>query len=109
VVCTERVLAGLADGGFRSGRDLLAASTDEGMERAVAALIEDESARERLARCARQRLFAHYRWAPNLNRLEDLVGAVARPPAGSPAPLPEGQRTAEVMTPAAAAWEARRA
>ena len=32
VVCSERVLAGLADGGFRSGRDLLAAASDEEME-----------------------------------------------------------------------------
>ena len=42
VVCSERVLAGLADGGFRSGRDLLAAASDEGMERAIATLIDDE-------------------------------------------------------------------
>jgi polysaccharide biosynthesis protein PslH len=108
VVCTERVLAGLADGGFRSGRDLLAASTDEGMERAIAALIADERERERLADCARQRLLATYRWAPNLDRFEELVGAVARPPAGSPA-LPAESRRAEAEAPAAAAREARRA
>ncbi len=109
VVCTERVLAGLADGGFRSGRDLLAASTDEGMERAISTLIEDERERERLADCARQRLLANYRWAPNLDRLEDLVGTVARPPAGSPLP-PEGRRAEmEAPAPAAAAREARRA
>jgi sugar transferase (PEP-CTERM/EpsH1 system associated) len=110
VVCTERVLAGLADGGFRSGRDLLAASTAEGMERAVAALIEDERERERLAEHARQRLLATYRWAPNLDRFEDLVGTIARPPAGSPS-LPAESRRAEgdAGAPAAAAREARRA
>jgi len=110
VVCTERVLAGLADGGFRSGRDLLAASTAEGMERAVAALIGDERERERLAECARQRLLATYRWAPNLDRFEDLVGTIARPPAGSPS-LPAESRRAEgdAGAPAAAAREARRA
>jgi polysaccharide biosynthesis protein PslH len=110
VVCTERVLAGLADGGFRSGRDLLAASTDEGMERAVAALIDDERERERLADCARQRLLATYRWAPNLDRFEELVGTVARPPAGSSL-LPAEDRRAEedAAASAAAARGARRA
>lgn len=87
VVASERVLAGIADGGFRSGRDLLAASDDEGYVRALATLIADEGERERLAECARQRLVATYRWAPNLDRFEDLVGAVARPPAGG-VPLP---------------------
>src|SRR6185503_18715136 len=41
VVCSERVLAGLSDGGFRSGRDLMAAAADDEMERAVASLVED--------------------------------------------------------------------
>jgi sugar transferase (PEP-CTERM/EpsH1 system associated) len=110
VVCSERVLAGLADGGFRSGRDLLAASTNEGMERAVAALIDDERERERLAECARQRLLATYRWAPNLDRFEDLVGTVARPPAGSPVlPAEKGRRAEEGEAAAAEAREARRA
>lgn len=82
VVCSERVLAGVADGGFRSGRDLLAAGTDAEMEHAVASLIADAEARERLAEHARQRLLATYRWGSILDRLEDLVGAAARPPAG---------------------------
>jgi sugar transferase (PEP-CTERM/EpsH1 system associated) len=110
VACSERVLAGLADGGFRSGRDLLAASTDEEMERAVAALIDDERERERLAASARQRLLATYRWAPNLDRFEELVGTVARPPAGA-LPLPAESRQAADGTAvsAAKAREARRA
>ena len=86
VAVSDRVLAGLSDGGFRSGRDLLAASSDEEMERAVATLVEDPAAGERLAEHARQRLLATYRWASNLDRFEDLVGASARPPAGSPLP-----------------------
>lgn len=91
VVASDRVLAGLSDGGFRSGRDLLAASSNEEMERAVASLIEDAAARERLAECARQRLLTTYRWTSNLDRFEELVGASARPPAGSPLPLEEGE------------------
>jgi sugar transferase (PEP-CTERM/EpsH1 system associated) len=108
VVCSERVLAGLADGGFRSGRDLLAASSAEGMERAIAALIDDERERERLAECARQRLLATYRWAPNLERFEELLGTVARPPAGAQS-LPAESRRAEGDESAAKAREARRA
>jgi len=99
VVASERVLAGIADGGFRSGRDLLAASSDEGYVRALTALLADERERERLAECARQRLVATYRWAPNLDRFEDLVGTVARPPAGG-VPLPEPRD--EAALPAAA-------
>jgi sugar transferase (PEP-CTERM/EpsH1 system associated) len=106
VVCSERVLAGLADGGFRSGRDLLAADSNEGVERAVAALIDDERERERLAGSARQRLLATYRWAPNLETFEDLVVSAARPPAGSPQ-LPGAASPAAEMT--TAAREARRA
>jgi sugar transferase (PEP-CTERM/EpsH1 system associated) len=92
VVASERVLAGIADGGFRSGRDLLAASSDEGYVHALANLLADERERERLAESARQRLLATYRWAPNLDRFEDLIGAVARPPAaGTPIPAPAAE------------------
>ena len=109
VVCTERVLAGLSDGGFRSGRDLLAADSNEEMERAVASLIEDPQARERLAGSARQRLLATYRWGANLDRLEELVGACARPPAGLPLTSESRRRDEEGTEPAAASGEARRA
>ncbi|MEO6195760.1 MAG: TIGR03087 family PEP-CTERM/XrtA system glycosyltransferase [Thermoanaerobaculia bacterium] len=117
VVCSERVLAGLADGGFRSGRDVLAAASDEGMERAIATLIDDEGERGRLAECARQRLLTTYKWAPNLESFEDLVGSAARPPAGSSLPPPPEPRHAEraeddaapAALPTAAARGARRA
>ena len=105
VVCSERVLAGLSDGGFRSGRDLMAASSDDEMERAVAALIEDAGARDRLAEHARQRLCASYRWAPNVERFEELVGAVARPPAGSPLPAEAWRREHDAGMPSAAGPE----
>ena len=80
VVCSERVLAGLADGGFRSGRDLLAADDDEGMERCRRDLLDDAArARDAWPSAARQRLLATYRWAPNL---EPLRGSDRwRPPA----------------------------
>jgi polysaccharide biosynthesis protein PslH len=102
VVCSERVLAGLSDGGFRSGRDLLAAGSDEEMARAVASLIADAGARERLAGAARQRLLAFYRWAPNVDRFEDVIGAVARPPAGAPLRSEIQRREDDVVLPEAA-------
>ena len=116
VVCSERVLAGVADGGFRSGRDLLAAGTDAAdaeMEHAVATLIGDAELRQRLAANARQRLLATYRWGASLDRLEELVGAASRPPAGSPLPPgehPEDEEVAARSTNnATGAGEARRA
>jgi polysaccharide biosynthesis protein PslH len=110
LVCTERVLAGLADGGFRHGRDVLAAGTDEDMERAVAAVIEDADLRDRLAESARQRLLAHYRWAPILEHFEDLVGAASRPPEGLPLPSESRREEEEVsLPPAAVSREGRRA
>ena len=110
VVASERVLAGIADGGFRSGRDLLAASSDEEYVRALTSLLADERERERLAGCARQRLVATYRWAPNLDRFEDLVGSVARPPAAAgPVPEPKEEARETALPAAAEGGTARRA
>jgi hypothetical protein len=109
VVASERVLAGIADGGFRSGRDLLAAASDEEYVRAIVRLIRDEPERVRLAECARQRLLATYRWAPNLDLFEDLVGAAARPPAGSALPPVETKSEDAAAASGGSAAEARRA
>lgn len=81
VVCTDKVFAGLSEGGFRHGRDLLAASTDQGMEDCLASLIEDAKAREHLAECARQRLVVSYRWATNMDRFEEILAGAVRKPA----------------------------
>jgi sugar transferase (PEP-CTERM/EpsH1 system associated) len=78
VVCSERVLAGLAEGGFRHGRDLLAADDPAALESCIADLLADPAARERLADCARQRLGAAYRWGANLERFEEELTALAR-------------------------------
>jgi sugar transferase (PEP-CTERM/EpsH1 system associated) len=80
VVCSDRVLAGLADGGFRHGRDLLAASLSEGDESfasCVTTLLQEAEARARLAESARQRLAVSYRWSTNLERFEEIVTAAA--------------------------------
>jgi sugar transferase (PEP-CTERM/EpsH1 system associated) len=79
VVCTERVHAGISEGGFCHDRDLLVAKTDEEMERCVACLLTEEATRDRLAASARQRLLGAYRWGPNMERFEDLLGTIARP------------------------------
>lgn len=75
VVCSERVLAGLTEGGFRHGRDLLAAGDPASLESCLADLLGDAAARERLAACARQRLAAAYRWTTNLEQFEKLLTA----------------------------------
>ncbi|MFL6193318.1 MAG: TIGR03087 family PEP-CTERM/XrtA system glycosyltransferase [Thermoanaerobaculia bacterium] len=110
VVATDKVFAGLSDGGFKNGRDLLAAATDEGLEDAVHAVLESAELRQRLAECARQRLLASYRWSSAVDLFEELVGAAARPPAGSSTFPAAGRSAEDVPTPAAAAaGEARRA
>jgi sugar transferase (PEP-CTERM/EpsH1 system associated) len=73
VVCSERVLAGLGEGGFRHGRDLLAAGEPAFLESCLAGLLADPAERERLAAGARQRLAAAYGWATNLERFEKLL------------------------------------
>jgi sugar transferase (PEP-CTERM/EpsH1 system associated) len=85
VVCSDRVLAGLADGGFRHDRDLLAVPLSErnaegaqSFASCVTALLEDAGARARLAECARQRLAVSYRWSTNLDRFEEVLSTAAR-------------------------------
>src|SRR5204862_362940 len=73
VVCSERVLAGLAEGGFRHGRDLLAAGDPTAFESCLAGLLADPAERERLAAGARQRLAATYRWDTHLESFARLL------------------------------------
>jgi glycosyltransferase involved in cell wall biosynthesis len=82
VVCTDRVFAGLSEGGFRHGRDLLAAADDDGLEACLTSLLEDARMRAELADCARQRLAVSYRWNTNMDRFEELLTAAARRPVG---------------------------
>lgn len=78
VVCTDRVLAGLSEGGFRHGRDLLAAADDEGLEACITSVLEDAPMRAGLAECARQRLSGSYRWTTNMERFEEILTSAAR-------------------------------
>lgn len=80
VVATDRVLAGLAEGRFRAGEDLLAADDDDEMEEAVFTLATDAGLRARLAASARRRLDAAYDWEDNLRRFEQLLEQVAGEP-----------------------------
>jgi polysaccharide biosynthesis protein PslH len=100
VVCSERVLAGLAEGGFEHGRDLLAVplaeNSAEGAEafaRCVADLLEDAGLRGRLAAGARRRLAHGYRWPANLERFEEIVAAAVRPAAARAAEMESGERS----------------
>jgi sugar transferase (PEP-CTERM/EpsH1 system associated) len=94
VVCSDRVLAGLAEGGFQHGRDLLAADTVESFESCVATLLEDAEARARLAAGARQRLAVAYRWSTNLDRFEEILAAAARPEPLGGTRRPQDERSA---------------
>jgi sugar transferase (PEP-CTERM/EpsH1 system associated) len=78
VVCTDRVFAGLSEGGFRHGRDLLAAADDEGLEACLTSVLEDAEMRAGLAECARQRLSISYRWTANMDRFEEILTSAAR-------------------------------
>jgi sugar transferase (PEP-CTERM/EpsH1 system associated) len=73
VVCSQRVLAGLAEGGFRHGRDLLAAADPAAFASCLGDLLADPAPRQRLAAAARQRLAGAYRWGAHLERFERLV------------------------------------
>ncbi len=78
VVASGRVFAGLAEGGFRDGEDLLVAEDDAAFVERLAGLLADPAARERLAENGHRRLAAVYRWPASVARFEDLlVEAVA--------------------------------
>lgn len=95
VVCTDKVLAGLSEGGFRHGRDLLAAASDQGLEDCLASLLGDAEARAHLAEHARRKLSVSYRWATNMDRFEEILTDAARKPASAAAlpriPVPAGR------------------
>ncbi len=109
VACTERVLAGLADGGFRGGRDLLAAASDEEMERAVATLIEDE---ERARETGRERAPAaarHLSLGPQSRPLRGARRGGGAPSGGRVGHVGHGPLPAEGAGEDGEAREARRA
>lgn len=106
VVCTGKVLAGLAEGEFRHGRDLLAADGAEDLEGSIARLLEDPAERERLADCARQRLRAAYRWGANVDRFEELLVTAAQ---SGPARKRKGESAPRQVTEVPAAEGARSA
>ena len=83
VVCSDRVFAGLSEGGFRHGRDLLAAAGDPGLEDGLATLLGDARARASLAESARRRLSLAYRWTANMDRFEEVLAGAARKPAAA--------------------------
>ena len=97
VVCSDRVMAGLSDGEFRHGRDLLVAANDTEMEEHIASLLASGGAemRERLAEHARRRLVAAYRWSTNMDRFEALLAGAARRGVSAPATAGSGVESIE--------------
>lgn len=79
VVCSERVMSGLLDGGFRPGQDVMVAASDTEFEEKTAALISDAELRMAIAKRARRQVLESYSWDRNMNilqgRLLELAGA----------------------------------
>ncbi len=93
VVVSDRVFAGLSDGGFRDGEDLFSAGDDEVFGHRIATLLEDAELRERIAAAGRRRVEAAYRWPANVARFEDLLVEVVaeRRAATAPSASSEGE------------------
>jgi len=96
VVASERVAAGLAEGGFRDGEDMLVAGDDAALAERLAGLLADPAMRARLAEGGRRRLAAVYRWPSSTARFEELLAeAVAERRSPAAAAVPEAAGAAE--------------
>ncbi len=73
VVCSEEVGAGLVDGGFESGRDLIVAKNGEEFEFGVRCLLEAAELRDRLARHAYEKVRAAYSLEATTRSFERLL------------------------------------
>lgn len=76
VVCTTAAKGGLAEGGFVTGEDLLAAPPER-IADAVNELLADPERGTRMAAAAANKLVLAYDWERNLERFEHLAVAVA--------------------------------
>ncbi len=76
VVCSEPCFAGLAEGSFENGRDLIRASGPDDFVAAVGKLIEDPGLRQSMAASALERLHATYCWERVGSDLEALLASV---------------------------------
>jgi polysaccharide biosynthesis protein PslH len=79
VACSDRVLRGLAEGGFRDGEDLLAAAP-EALSGRIAGLLADPALGRRLAASAASKLSEAYCWDRNMARFATLCEQVAGEP-----------------------------
>ncbi len=78
-VVSERVMAGLADGKFQDGRDLMVATDDLQLEKALDELLRDEGKRKVLSASARSRLAEGYCWETNMLTLEQYLEEIVQP------------------------------
>lgn len=76
---SHRVMAGLSDGGFRDGRDLLVGSDSRQTAMHIERLLEDEALRAELVENARTRLADAYSWPTNMRILEEHLEDLVRP------------------------------
>lgn len=78
-VVSHRVMAGLSDGGFRDGRDLLVGSDSRQTVMHIERMLDDEALRTELVESARTRLAEAYSWATNMRVLEEHLENLVRP------------------------------
>lgn len=77
-VVSERVMAGLADGGFKDGRDLMVTTNDQQLELTLNELLRDEGRRRVLSDNARSRLADGYGWEANMLTLEHYLEEITQ-------------------------------
>ncbi len=85
VVCSRDVGAGLVDGGFRSGRDLVIADGDDDLAEGIAAVLDRPTFAEHLARNALARVRSAYSFESatlGFERVLEAAAPAARPDDG---------------------------
>lgn len=76
-VVSERVMDGLADGGFEASRDLFVAQNDRQTGDALLNLLRHRTKRLEMAVAAQATLKAQYSWQNNMAKLEEHLNAIA--------------------------------
>ncbi len=86
VVCSARVMEGLADAGLEAGRDLLVARDDKELEAALRRLLASGELRARIGGSGRERAAAGFRWEDSVGRFEERLERLVRGEARSAPP-----------------------
>jgi len=86
VVVSSGVMAGLADGGFKPGNEVVVADSEVEFAEALTRLLEDKQLRQRLSQASGKRVRAVYDWDRSFLELERLLESLVES-AGASVPL----------------------